>query len=156
MLNVALQVLIDQSRRAPPRPRAEPRRPNGVTRRERYDRRVAVDWRARCDQLLSDTERDLVAAVGDASLCAISKSGERVDGVKYLEGRSAALREYRRELADFSGAEAHRAVVRRWRDHLQLAQERDMGPDWVAYRSGGVDALADLADQEARGAPPAG
>ena len=28
-----------------------------------------------------------------------------------------------------------------------------MGPDWVAYRSGGVDALSDLAEHEQRGAP---
>lgn len=113
---------------------------------------MAVDWAARCEQMLADTERDLVAAVGNSSLCAIGKSGNRFDGVKYLEGRSAALREVRRQLRDTAGAEAHREVEQRWRDHLQLTMDRNMGPDWVAYRSGGVDALSDLAEHEQRGA----
>ena len=107
---------------------------------------MSVDWRVRCEELLADAERDLIAAVGDASLCAISKSGDRVDGVKYLEGRSAALREYRRELTGTTGDAAHSEVGRRWRDQLQITLDRDMGPDWVAYRAGGVDALADLAE----------
>ena len=103
--------------------------------------------------MLADTERDLVAAVGSSSLCAIGKSGARLDGVKYLEGRSAALREFRRHLGDTSGPEAHHEVEQRWRDHLRLALDRNMGPDWVAYRTGGVDALSDLAEHEHRGVP---
>jgi len=114
---------------------------------------MAVDWAARCEQILADAERDLVAAVGGSSLCAIGRSGERLDGVKYLEGRSAALREFRRQLRDTAGDEAHREVEQRWRDHLRLALDRNMGPDWVAYRTGGVDALTDLAEHEHRNAP---
>ena len=68
---------------------------------------MSADWRVRCEELLADADGDLIAAVGDASLCAISKSGDRVDGVKYLEGRSAALREYRRELTGTTGDAAH-------------------------------------------------
>jgi hypothetical protein len=114
---------------------------------------MAVDWAARCAQMLTDAERDLVAAVGNSSLCAIGRSGDRLDGVKYLEGRTTALREFRRQLGDTSGAEAHREVEQRWQDHLRLALNRNMGPDWVAYRTGGVDALTDLAEHEHRGAP---
>ena len=114
---------------------------------------MAVDWAARCEQMLADTERDLVAAVGNSSLCAIGKSGARLDGVKYLEGRSAALREVRRQLGDTAGDQAQREVEQRWRAHLQLTMDRNMGPDWVAYRTGGVDALGDLAEHEHRGAP---
>jgi plasmid stabilization system protein ParE len=58
--------------------------------------------------------------------------------VKYLEGRSAALREFRRHLGDTSGPEAHHEVEQRWRDHPRLALDRNMGPDWVAYRTGGI------------------
>jgi hypothetical protein len=85
-------------------------------------------------------------------LCAIGRSGERLDRVKYLEGRSAALREFRRQLGETSGAEAHRGLEQRWRDQLRLVLDRDMGADWVAYRTGGVDALVDLAVHEHRGA----
>jgi hypothetical protein len=113
---------------------------------------MAVDCAARCEQMLADTDRDLAAAVGNSSLCAIGKSGAHLDGVKYLEGRSAALREVRQKIGDTAGAEAHREVEQRWRDHLELAMERNMGPDWVAYRSGGVDALGDLAELEQRDA----
>ena len=64
-----------------------------------------------------------------SSLCAIGRSGERLDDVKYLEGRSAALREVRRKLGDTAGDEAHREVEQRWRDHLQLALDRNIdGP----------------------------
>jgi hypothetical protein len=122
----------------------------------RYGDGVPLDRRERCAQLLADTERDLVTAAGDASLCAIGKSGQRVAGVKYLEGRSAALREYRRELTATSDDDVLDAVVARWRDRLRQALDHDMGPDWVAYRTGGVDALDDLAEPEHRGAPPAG
>ena len=115
----------------------------------RYGDDMAVDWAARCEHILADTERDLVAAVGNSSLCAIGKSGDRLDGVKYLEGRSVALREFRRQLRDTGGAEAQREAEQRWRDHLQTVLERNMGPDWVAYRTGGVDALSDLADPDA-------
>lgn len=107
---------------------------------------MAVDWLERCDALLADTERDLASAVGGSSLCALSKSGDRVDAVKYLEGRFAALRELRREVATVSGDAAQPELLQRWRAQLQLAQEKDMGPDWLAYRTGGVDALQEVAD----------
>jgi hypothetical protein len=102
-----------------------------------------VEWSDRATELLRSAETDLVAAAGDASLCALSKSGGRVDGVKYLEGRTAVLRAFLRALATTPGEEVHAEMTASWTAHLERARGR-MGPDWVAYRSGGVDALADL------------
>jgi hypothetical protein len=104
---------------------------------------TGVEWPDRATALLRSAERDLVAAAGDASLCALSRSGGRVDGVKYLEGRTAVLRAFLRALATTPGEQVHAEMTASWTAHLEQARER-MGPDWVAYRSGGVDALADL------------
>ncbi len=63
--------------------------------------------------------------------------------MKYLEGRTAALREVRREIGT-DGTAAVARVAAQWRAHLDAVQSRDMGPDWLAYRAGGVDVLGEL------------
>jgi hypothetical protein len=102
-----------------------------------------ADLSERIEELLAAANRDLMGAVGDSSLCAVSRSGDRVDGVKYLEGRTSALRELRRKVGD-EGAAAVDSVAAEWQRQLDRVQERDMGPDWLAYRAGGVDVLAEL------------
>jgi hypothetical protein len=93
---------------------------------------------------------DLAAAAGGASLCAISRSAGSVPGAKYLEGRMAAINEVRRGLRagrPFDAVLAERSSV--WRAELVRTVEASMGPDWRAYRAGGVDELESLRDDAA-------
>jgi hypothetical protein len=88
---------------------------------------------------------DLVVAAGGASLCAISRSAGSVPVAKYLEGRMAAINELRREVRagrSFDAVLAERSSV--WRAELVRTVEASMGPDWRAYRAGGVDELESL------------
>jgi hypothetical protein len=97
------------------------------------------------DRRRESIEQELVAASGGVSLCTISRSAGSVPGVKYLEGRMAALGEIRRA-ARTSGALdevlAERTAV--WRSELTRAVDTSMGVDWRAYRAGGVDELESL------------
>ena len=98
------------------------------------------------EQRLVAIERELTEAAGGASLCAISRSAGSVPAAKYLEGRMAAIRELRRALA--AGRSFAEVVDERrdaWRSAFEQAVERSMGPDWHAYRAGGVDELDSLA-----------
>lgn len=98
------------------------------------------------DEHMDSIERELSAVAGDASLCAISRSAGSVPGAKYLEGRRAAVVEVRRAMR--SGRSLAEIVEDRatvWRAELALTEERSMGPDWRAYRAGGVDELDSLA-----------
>ena len=103
------------------------------------ERRTAISERR------DRVEQELTAAVGGGSLCSISRSAGPVPGVKYLEGRMAALMELERagrrgeNLANVT-AEAHS----RWSERLSGAQERGMSVDWTAYYAGGVDELAEF------------
>lgn len=98
------------------------------------------------ERLLADAEQQLNGAVGASSLCAISRSGARVDGAKYLEGRVAALRDLLRgggNGTDVTGT--LQAVGATWRAALAMVVDNDMGPVWIAYRTGGVDVLEEVA-----------
>jgi hypothetical protein len=89
--------------------------------------------------------RDLTDASGDASLCSISKSAGPVPGVKYLEGRMAALMEVERAVS--RGAEASSVAadtVTAWTGRLHGAQRNEMSADWTAYYAGGVDESEEL------------
>ena len=119
-----------------------------------------------------DATRHLTALAGDASMCAIGRSGRSFPAAKYHEGRQAAAGQVRRLLrrigADAGqgavatalsgagaagvGSDAESAaladVTSEWRQTLDDAASK--GPDWVAYASGGMDALAELAEHAAR------
>ncbi len=98
------------------------------------------------DERRRRVEQELTAAAGGSSLCSISRSAGSVPGVKYLEGRMAALRQIERaRRAREALPAAAVATRRRWAEHLDGARRRDMGPDWIAYYAGGVDELEDLA-----------
>lgn len=97
------------------------------------------------DRRLEAIESELVVASGGASLCAISRSAGSVPGVKYLEGRMAAITEVRRAVRasrPFAEVLAERTSV--WRAELRRTAESSMGVDWRAYRAGGVDELESL------------
>lgn len=82
------------------------------------------------------------------AMCTFTKAGISVPGMKYAEGRWAALRELQRAVragADLS--EAAVAAERSWTEQLATLHRRSAGQDWIAYRSGGVDVLAELIAQ---------
>ena len=95
----------------------------------------------------------MTSATEGASLCSVSRTGERIPGVKYPEGRWAAMRALRRALRQ-AGTDADAAVAAEvaiaalraeWGGDLEA--RRAAGQDnWIAYRLGGVDALAEVAD----------
>ena len=113
---------------------------------ERADARLAA--------LLAEAEAGLAAAAGGAAVCVFTKAGTPVPGIKYHEGRRAALKEVARlgGRTSRSPEDAAADVRASWAEDLERLTQRGAGPDWIAYRQGGLDALADLV---APPAPPA-
>nr|NLI51182.1 hypothetical protein [Propionibacterium sp.] len=112
--------------------------------------------------LLDEAARSLQRLAGGAAVCTFTRAGQPVPGIKYAEGRWAALRETQRRATvsappgGTAGVDdpvlATAAEVRAtWAKNLQRAHERKAGPDWIAYHTGGLDALADLALHAAPG-----
>ena len=94
----------------------------------------------------SVVEAELSAAVGGASLCSISKKAGSVPTAKYLEGRLAVLSLLRRAVRSASDVGATLDELRaEWQAELDRVVGDDYGPDWRAYRAGGVDELDELA-----------
>jgi hypothetical protein len=115
----------------------------------------AVDPHAIATRLAA-VETELAAAAGSSSLCALSRSGEQVDGVKHLEGRMAALMELRRTLRRGGVIKVVVAeLLSSWRAALDDVRRRDQGPSWVAYRAGGVDELLSVAEELETAVPDA-
>ena len=103
------------------------------------------DRSAELDARREVVEQELGRALGNASLCSVSRSAGSVPAAKHLEGRLAALREVRREVRAGGALDAAcERVGRSWREALAEATERGAGRDWVAYRAGGVDELEEL------------
>ncbi|MGE0818366.1 MAG: hypothetical protein AB7O74_06845 [Candidatus Nanopelagicales bacterium] len=99
----------------------------------------------RLSALVEDAASRLDVAAGATAVCTWSRSGVAVPAIKYAEGRWAALRSLERAvrrggvLAELADAE-----LRTWDAALADLTAKDAGADWVAYRTGGVDALRDL------------
>ena len=105
---------------------------------------------AAADERAALAAQSIAAATGGASLCSVSRSGRQIPGVKYPEGRWAALREVRRRLRPLSddpdlvrGALAE--IRATWRADM-VAKEKQGQENWVTYRLGGVDALDEIAE----------
>jgi hypothetical protein len=82
------------------------------------------------------------------AMCTFTKAGISVPGMKYAEGRWAALREVQRAVRTGTElSEAASAAEYSWAGQLDVLQQRGAGQDWIAYRSGGVDVLAELIAQ---------
>lgn len=95
---------------------------------------------------LAASTADLQRLGAGAAICTFSRAGVAVPGLKYTEGRWAALRQVQRSpLFERDSAGAVAEVVADWADDLTRQQARQAGPDWIAYRTGGLDALAELA-----------
>lgn len=121
----------------------------------------------RATEIRADAVRHLTALAGDASMCAIGRSGRSFPAAKYHEGRQAAASQVRRAVrsgAPRSGAprsgtpqwaddvpvtepQVLADVRGQWQQTLESAQSK--GPDWVAYATGGLDALSDITDASA-------
>lgn len=79
------------------------------------------------------------------AMCTFTKAGISVPGMKYAEGRWAALREVQRAVGSGTAAsEAAAAAVQAWAAQLDTMHQRGASTDWIAYRSGGVDVLTEL------------
>jgi hypothetical protein len=107
---------------------------------------AAPELLAAIDERADAAAAAMASATDGASLCSVSRSGERIPGVKYPEGRWAAMRALRRALrrADAEAGAAIAALRAEWAD--DLAARRSTGQDnWIAYRLGGVDALDEVA-----------
>lgn len=97
-------------------------------------------------QLVDAAAASLEAATGGRAVCTAARDGAALPGVKYAEGRWVALREVvRAASAPDRLAETALAVRTAWVKELEALRARGAGPDWIAYRSGGVDALEQLA-----------
>jgi hypothetical protein len=90
----------------------------------------------------------LAGMTGDASLCAVSRSGTPHPAVKFHEGAAAALAQVRRLLArepDGDPVAAIASVRADWDErNAPLAQRHR---DWAAYHAGGLEALDALAEE---------
>jgi len=97
------------------------------------------------DDLLSAAIRALDASTGGVAMCTFTKARVAVPGMKYAEGRWAALREVRRASIATGSVQGATADARSaWRAAIDRAAVDGVGPDWIAYRCGGVDALDEL------------
>jgi len=111
----------------------------------------APDMLERAVEVRTDAVRHLTALAGDASMCAIGRSGRSFPAAKYHEGRQAAagqllrlLRQEPSNLEDARHDEIIERVTSQWRRVLDDAATK--GPDWAAYASGGLDAVADVVE----------
>jgi hypothetical protein len=100
---------------------------------------------SRLDEAVERATVALDAATGSSSLCSLSRSGVPMPGIKYPEGAWAALRDAQRAVRSGGDPRGQISAVRdRWRADLVSHQQRGSGPDWIAYLTGGVDALDGL------------
>lgn len=104
--------------------------------------------------LLEEAAQSMQRLAGGMAVCTFSRAGVPVPGIKYAEGRWAALRETQRKAAadeDLAGTAARVASV--WEAALRRGREANSGKDWIAYYTGGVDALAEFNELVTGGSP---
>ena len=102
----------------------------------------------RATDVRMDATKHLTALAGDASMCAIGRSGRSFPAAKYHEGRQSAASQVRRALRSGPTGGPALAVVTTVRAEWEqmLAGAPSKGPDWVAYATGGLDALAEITE----------
>lgn len=107
------------------------------------------DVAVRVQTALDRAAAALDAAAGSSSLCSLSRSGVPMPGIKYPEGAWAALRDAQRAIRSGGDPRGQVSAVRdRWGADLASREERASGPDWIAYLTGGVDALDGVLDPD--------
>ena len=102
---------------------------------------------SRLDALVAAAARDVDGSTGGRAVCALTKAGVSVPGIKYAEGRWAALREVQRSSHhdDVADSTVVARVLAAWTAQLDSLRAKGASTGWIAYRSGGVDALTELA-----------
>lgn len=100
------------------------------------------DLLERATEVRADAVRHLTALAGNASMCAIGRSGRSFPAAKYHEGRQSGASDVRRSLRRDPADVGLEGVRRQWQQMLASADAK--GPDWVAYATGGLDALAEI------------
>jgi hypothetical protein len=104
------------------------------------------------DAAIAEAARQMHAATAGAAVCAITRSGASAPAAKYYEGRWAALSELRRRLAaEPLEAGVPGPLLDRWAADLEARTSAGAGPDWIAYLTGGVDTLAEMAGPDTDG-----
>lgn len=98
------------------------------------------------NRLRGEAVAALTALAGDASMCAIGRSGRSFPAAKYHEGRAAALGELRRTPQAGSRRTVAAATARWAEQAAAMAARGPLGPDWAAYFAGAQDALADVSE----------
>lgn len=108
-----------------------------------------IDLPAELAERVRAAEAALDAAAGSSSLCSLSRSGTPIPGIKYPEGAWVALRDVQRASASgvTSVPQAAEMVRARWADDEQRHRTRGSGADWIAYLTGGLDALDSFLEQ---------
>ncbi|MGV1036343.1 MAG: hypothetical protein ACOYD0_04870 [Candidatus Nanopelagicales bacterium] len=98
------------------------------------------------DAMFGDALAELQLAAGSTSMCDLSRTGTPVPALKYREGAWAVLAEVRsRTVHDLETVlDAAELTQQVWSAELDRIRVRGAGVDWLAYRTGGVDALARL------------
>ena len=81
--------------------------------------------------------------LGEHSVCTVHKDGRVTGGLKYLEGRMAALAAMRRAIAaGESTSEVVAAANAHWyADFETRTSGSSTSPLWVSYATGGLDAV---------------
>ena len=107
---------------------------------------MADDIERRLSALIDEVVRQLQVASQGSALCALSRSGQPVDAVKYYEGAWGALTELRRLLRTTPPTEAFATSLEEWRGDLAARRAAGTDGNWVAYRTGGIEHLTMLAE----------
>ncbi|NCC36874.1 MAG: hypothetical protein EOM24_33410, partial [Chloroflexia bacterium] len=111
--------------------------------------------RTQLETAIQVAEQRLVRATGGANVCQLQRDGRVTGGVKYDEGWLVALVTLRRSLrTEAEDAQVVAEQLATWQAALAEQQQRTPPSlPWLAYRQGGVDALAQLSTGCA---PPSG
>ena len=125
-----------------------------TTARPDEPRHLVALHRARAEVALS-------AATSGRPTCRLDGSAHDLESVKRLEGALAAVADLQREMGrapERAPVELSRELVARWRD--ERARRVALGPTWIAYQDGGIEALVAVTDDlqrrpAATGTPPA-
>ena len=101
---------------------------------------------------ITEIEQSLSVKTSGRAICRLQKDGIATHGIKYDEGRYAALRKCRRLLSSDPEAEMSPAILAQlqreaeeWQRMLQIYQHKPEKPiQWIAYTQGGVDAMMEV------------
>lgn len=109
---------------------------------------MTIALMATLEQQLAAAEQAVLASTGGAGWCQLQRDGRVTGGVKYDEGRLAALMGIRRRLRAADPADWPQLLadeLHQWQQALAAVQAQPQpSMPWLAYRQGGVDALTAL------------